>query len=93
MPVISGASLGSHSDDIQPGRNVTITFRAYERGEWRKLDAVSVNASDPREAQKLADHYARAEGQNAQFYNHALERSVSISAFVQRLMTVPSPSS
>lgn len=82
MPVTGGASSGSHSDDIQPGRNVTITFRAYDRGEWRKLDVVSVNASDPREAQKLANHYARAEGQNARFYNHAL-RKVSVNQCVR----------
>ncbi|BCR83589.1 uncharacterized protein ACHE_10991S [Aspergillus chevalieri] len=75
------AASGSPSG-MQPGQNITITFRAYEHGEWTKVNSISVEASDPRKAQELAGNYARAEGQNAQFYNHAL-RKVSVNQCVR----------
>lgn len=67
------ADSGSPSG-MQPGRSVTITFRAYKRGEWKKVNSISVEASDPHEAQKLADNYARAENQNARFYDCELKK-------------------
>jgi hypothetical protein len=45
--------------DLPPGRRVTITFHAYDGGNWRRTDTVIVSSDNPHEAQNIADHYAQ----------------------------------
>lgn len=65
----SGPAGGS-----SPGGRVTITFRAYQRGEWIVMDAVSVDSVNPAEAQAIADRYARDPEQEAHFYDRSLRK-------------------
>ncbi|RAL04901.1 uncharacterized protein BO80DRAFT_441141 [Aspergillus ibericus CBS 121593] len=81
---ITGQRVGSGTQLMATpaGTEVTITFRAYERGEWMTLATIPVDASDPHEAQKVADRYARVEDQNARFYDRSL-RKVSVNQCVR----------
>ncbi|KAL4982470.1 hypothetical protein BDW68DRAFT_182511 [Aspergillus falconensis] len=55
------------SSDAPPERRVTVTFRVYEQGEWRKMDMVSVSPHYLAEAQIIADRCARDPNQDARF--------------------------
>ncbi|KAJ5155476.1 hypothetical protein N7492_008279 [Penicillium capsulatum] len=57
-----------------PEGRVTITFRAYQRGEWIVTDAVTVESANPAEAQATAEHYARDPEQEAHFYDCSLRK-------------------
>jgi hypothetical protein len=45
--------------DLPPGRRVTITFHAYDRGNCSRTDAVFVSSGNLHEAQSIADHSAQ----------------------------------
>ncbi|ODM24145.1 hypothetical protein SI65_01735 [Aspergillus cristatus] len=77
-----GRDVSRSPGSTQPRRIVTITFRAYERGEWKKVNSILVDISNPHEARKLADNYARAENQNARFYDRNLKK-VSVNQCVR----------
>ncbi|PYH99208.1 hypothetical protein BO71DRAFT_476744 [Aspergillus ellipticus CBS 707.79] len=74
---LNGSEAGPRSSSGDTDKTVTITFRAYERGRWKKMCSLPVTKSDIREAQRVADQYAQAEHQNARFYDRSL-RKVSV---------------
>lgn len=57
-----------------PEGRVTITFRAFQRGEWIVTDAISVDSANPVEAQAIAERYARDPEQEAHFYDRSLRK-------------------
>ncbi|KAH1519476.1 hypothetical protein CDV57_01297 [Aspergillus fumigatus] len=73
-------------NDLPPGRRVTITFYAYDRGSWRRTDTVSVSSDNPHEAQNIADHYAQDQSNSARFYDSAL-RKVAVDECVRAAIT------
>jgi hypothetical protein len=72
--------------DLPPGRRVTITFHAYDRGNWRRTDTVLVSSDNPHEAQNIADHYAQDQSNSARFYDSAL-RKVAVDECVRAAIT------
>ncbi|GFG10588.1 hypothetical protein IFM5058_05002 [Aspergillus udagawae] len=73
-------------NDLPPGRRVTITFYAYDRGSWRRTDTVIVSSDNPHEAQNIADHYAQVQSNSARFYDSAL-RKVAVGECVRAAIT------
>jgi hypothetical protein len=73
-------------NDLPPGRRVTITFYAYDRGSWRRTDTVFVSSDNPHEAQNIADHYAQDQSNSARFYDSAL-RKVAVDECVRAAIT------
>lgn len=57
-----------------PEGRVTITFRAFQRGQWTVTDATSVDSANPVEAQAIAERYARDPEQEAHFYDRSLRK-------------------
>jgi hypothetical protein len=72
--------------DLPPGRRVTITFHAYDGGNWRRTDTVIVSSDNPHEAQNIVDHYAQDQSNNARFYDSAL-RKVAVDECVRAAIT------
>lgn len=76
-PVSTGV-IGSNNQGpasgSSPGRRATITFRAYQRGEWTTRDMVSVDSAHPVEAQAIAERYARDPEQEVHFYDRSLRK-------------------
>ncbi|RAL17636.1 uncharacterized protein BO97DRAFT_419872 [Aspergillus homomorphus CBS 101889] len=58
----------------RPQGRVTITFPAYQRGEWMVTDADSVDSAHPVEAQAIAERYAPNPEQEARFYDRPLQK-------------------
>lgn len=71
---VIGSINQSPASGSSPGRRVTITFRAYQRGEWMMRDAVSVDSDHPVEAQAIAERYARDPEQEVHFYDRSLRK-------------------
>ncbi|KAJ5152475.1 hypothetical protein N7492_009755 [Penicillium capsulatum] len=79
-PVSTGPAGGS-----SPEGRVTITFRAYQRGEWIVTDAVTVESTNPVEAQTTAKRYARGPEQEVHFYDRSL-RKVAVDQCVRAVI-------
>jgi hypothetical protein len=61
-PLAVGSINRGPAGGSSPEGRVTITFRAFQRGEWIVTDAISVDSANPVEAQAIAERYARAGG-------------------------------
>ncbi|CEJ55660.1 hypothetical protein PMG11_01908 [Penicillium brasilianum] len=72
-PLAVGSISRGPSGSPPEGR-VTITFRAFQRGEWIVTDAISVDSANPVEAQAIAERYARDPEQAAHFYDRSLRK-------------------
>lgn len=48
---------------------MTISFRAYQWGEWIVTDAASMDCDNPLEAQAIADQYARDPDREVHFHD------------------------
>ncbi|KAL4899293.1 hypothetical protein BDW74DRAFT_183826 [Aspergillus multicolor] len=57
------------ASNASPARKVTVTFRMWEKGEWRITDTKIVKSNSPVKAQIIADQYARDHDRNARFYD------------------------
>ncbi|KAL4936127.1 hypothetical protein BDV06DRAFT_228182 [Aspergillus oleicola] len=62
------------ASNASPARNVIVTFRVWEKGEWRITDKKVVKSDSPLEAQMIADLYARDHDRNARFYDWQLRK-------------------
>lgn len=71
---VSGSNNQGPASGSSPGRRATITFRAYQRGEWTTRDMVSVDSDHPVEAQAIAERYARDPEQEVHFYDRSLRK-------------------
>ncbi|KAL4962593.1 uncharacterized protein BDV14DRAFT_177896 [Aspergillus stella-maris] len=73
------------ASNASPARKVTVTFRVWEKGEWRITDTKTVKSDSPLEAQMIADQYARDHDRNARFYNWQL-RKLAVDECVQAVI-------
>lgn len=68
-PLAVGSTNRDPDGGSSPGARVTISFRAYQWGEWIVTDAASMDCDNPLEAQAIADQYARDPDREVHFHD------------------------